>query len=131
MRRRVPMAIARYGLGIVFFVFGVMQWLDPASWFGYLPVHGIFGLSDTALVFMNGTFDLLLGALLLAGLFTRVAAGLAALHLAAVIAFWGFNDVAVRDFGLLVVAVAVLVNGADDWSADMRMSYSHRFEWVR
>lgn len=129
--RRAPFAIARYGLGIVFFLFGIMQWLDPASWFGYLPVHGVLGLSDTALVFMNGTFDLFLGALLLAGLFTRVAAGLAALHLAGVIMFLGFNDVAVRDFGLLVVALAVLWNGADEWCADMRLSYPHRFEWVR
>lgn len=110
-----PMAIARYGLGAVFLAFGIMQWSDPAGWFGYLPVHGVFGLSDATLIYLNGALDFAIGVSLLLGILTRMAAIIAALHLAGIIAFLGFNDVAVRDAGLLIVAIAIALNGPDAW----------------
>lgn len=119
--RAITPAIVRYALAIVFLVFGLDQLIRPEYWLGYLPSWlPVLGLSETTLIVMNGIFDLVLGALLALGLFTRVAAAFGGLHLLGVMVSLGYNDIAVRDFGLLIVAIAILFHGPDDYSLDER-----------
>ena len=107
-------AIARYGVGVVFFIFGISQLINPESWLGYLPsfVFNI-GISSTNLIYFNGVFDLAVGLFLFLGLFVRVFALLGSLHLLGIIVSLGFNDVAVRDLGLLIVLISIFLNGSD------------------
>lgn len=107
-------AVVRYGVGIVFLIFGISQLLNPGSWMAYLPDFALnIEISATSLIYMNGIFDLLIGILLLLGIFTRIVSLIGILHIAGIIISLGYNDVAVRDFGLLVVLVSVFLHGAD------------------
>ena len=107
-------AIARWGVGVVFFIFGISQLLNPQSWMAYLPDFALtIGVSATNLIYMNGVFDLAIGILLLFGIFTRVVSLIGILHIIGIIISIGYNDVAVRDFGLLIVLVSVFLHGAD------------------
>ncbi len=107
-------AIARWGVGIVFFIFGISQLLNPSSWMAYLPDFALnIGVNSTTLIYMNGVFDLTLGILLLLGIFTRIIALIGILHIIGIIFSLGYNDVSVRDFGLLIVLVSALIHGAD------------------
>jgi uncharacterized membrane protein YphA (DoxX/SURF4 family) len=119
---RLASKLTRYGLGIVFLIFGIWQFLDPTSWFGYLPPWATSLGSSTTLIYLNATLDTTLGLLLILGLLTRIAGIIAALHLAGIIATIGFNEVAVRDLGLAIVAVAVAAAGPDEWCLDKKFS---------
>ncbi|MBS3071676.1 DoxX family membrane protein [Candidatus Pacearchaeota archaeon] len=112
-----PIAV-RYGVGIVFFLFGLSQLTRPEAWIAYFPTDLPFGLVVNQAIMFNGIFDLILGALLLLGLFTRLFAALAALHLIGVMSVLGYNDIAIRDFGLFLGSLSILFNGADKWSLD-------------
>lgn len=116
LSRIEPFAIARYALAVVFIAFGIMQLLSPEQWYGYLPSFtSSIGLSDATLILLNGLLDLAIGILLAAGIFTRIVAIIATAHLAGIILTLGFNDVAVRDAGLLILAAAIALNGPDRW----------------
>ena len=107
-------AIARWGVGIVFFIFGISQLLNPQSWMAYLPSFALnIGINATTLIYMNGVFDLAIGILLLLGVFTRIVSLIGILHIIGIIISLGYNDVSVRDFGLLIVLVSVFLHGAD------------------
>ena len=109
----------RYGIGIVFFLFGIDQIFNSANWFAWTPSFVPFGAETFWLV--NGIFNLSIGVLLLVGFLTRIAALLATLHLVGVIFTLGYNDISIRDFGLLLGALAILLNGADKWSLDKKI----------
>ena len=106
-------AIARYGVGIVFFIFGIWQLIHPSQWFGYIPgfILGVF--SPGTIIFFNGIFDTIVGLALIRGIKVRIFAGLGTLHLLFTSITLGFNDVAIRDFGLAVVLFSVFLHGPD------------------
>jgi uncharacterized membrane protein YphA (DoxX/SURF4 family) len=107
-------SIARYGVGVVFFIFGISQLLSPENWLGYLPSFTYnLGITPGNLIFMNGIFDLVLGLFLLLGLFVRIFALLGSLHLIGIIVSLGYSDVAVRDLGLLIVLISIFLNEQD------------------
>jgi len=106
--------IARLGVGIVFFIFGIWQLSNPSSWFGYIPDFILnAGIFPGYVIFFNGILDFLIGFALLTGFFLRPAAALGILHLIITTTTLGFNDVSVRDFGLLVVLISVFLHGPD------------------
>ncbi len=114
MKKEYAPAIARYGVGIVFFIFGISQLINPENWLGYLPGYILnIGISPANLIYANGVFDLVIGALLLLGLFVRVVALISSLHLIGIIISLGYNDVAIRDFGLLIVLISIFIHGPD------------------
>ena len=118
--------LARYGVGIVFFIFGIDQLVRPSAWIAWVPDYVInfvanFGISNIGFIYFNGLFDLIVGLLLLAGLFVRVVALIGALHIAGIIFSLGYNDISVRDFGLLLVLISVFLNGSDEWCLDKKI----------
>jgi uncharacterized membrane protein YphA (DoxX/SURF4 family) len=111
--------VLRIGLSLVYLWFGINQIADPTSFLGFPPAWIL--LEPAALVFFNGVFETITATLLLFGVFNRVVAGLLGLHMVGIIVAVGYNPVAVRDFGLLVGLIAVMINGSDTyslWSAD-------------
>jgi uncharacterized membrane protein YphA (DoxX/SURF4 family) len=114
-------AVVRWGLGIVFLIFGIWQWAAPTSWYGYLPSSLPLGIAQGTAIALNGTLDFVIGALILLGLLTRIAAIIGAAHLAIIASTLGWNDVMVRDLGLVIVALGVALRGPDRLCLDQRV----------
>ncbi|MDO8460259.1 MAG: DoxX family membrane protein [Nanoarchaeota archaeon] len=125
MKFYAPMSV-RYGVGIVFLLFGISQITDPSSWLGYLPVGISNYIVPTTFILFNGVFDLTLGILLLLGLFTRIVSAIAVLHLLGILATLGYNEVSIRDFGLMLGALSVFLNGPDMWCVDRKVFRRYR-----
>jgi len=109
--------ILRIGVSIVFLWFGFNQVFDPNYFISYLPAF-VYQLpfSVISFVMFNGILELILGGLLIAGMYTRVVAFLLGLHLLAITISLGYNEIAVRDLGLTIATFAVMLNGKDKWS---------------
>ena len=131
--------IIRVALSIVFLWFGINQIINPESFLGYVPQwlypHGSQMMHEHPLQFMhnipshslhitimaNGIFETIFGILLVIGIFTRIAAFLLALHLFGIAFSLGYNDVAVRDFGLALATASLIFSGAGQLSLDNKL----------
>jgi len=117
MNKEYAPVITRIALALVFLWFGFTQVFTDML-IGYVPTWVPFAASTVGVI--SGVFELIFGGLLLIGLFTRTSAALLGLYLIGIIFSLGYNDVAVRDVGLLLVLIAVIVNGPDKWCMDVR-----------
>lgn len=104
--------------------FSLQQFMHPDMWTAYVPdsATNITGLSAVALVYVNATFELIFGAFLVLGIYTRLSAVLLALHLLDIMWIVGYGEIGVRDFGLSLALISVAMNGADMWCAEYRAS---------
>ncbi len=102
--------ILRIGLGITFFLSGILILKDDDKWIHMLPEWFSKRIpSARSFMIVTAVGDLVLGTWLLSGYFTGVAALLAALHLVGVLIVSGreeFHEV-YRDIGLLFASVAL------------------------
>lgn len=107
--------ILRIGIALVFIWFGANQFTNTSAWIGYVPDYVIkaLSMSAAAVVHLNGIFEIVFGALLLFGFYTRLAAFLLALHIIDITFIVGLDSIGVRDFGLASATVAIWLNGAD------------------
>ena len=114
--------IIRISLALVLLWFGIDEIINPENWFGYIPswLTSILPLDIGTFIIMNGIFEIIVGFLLLIGLHTRIIAFIAALHLLSITIAVGYNDIAVRDFGLTLMAVSLIFSGAGIFSLDNR-----------
>src|SRR3989344_969839 len=120
--------IVRMSLALVLLWFGISQLINPESFLGYIPqwmhehplqlMHNIPKPSVHVVLTFNGIADTLLGLLLLMGFYTRLTAFIAALHLLSIAFSLGYNDIAIRDFGLSLMALSVVFSGAGILSLD-------------
>jgi uncharacterized membrane protein YphA (DoxX/SURF4 family) len=106
-------AIVRIGVSLVFLYFGISQLVDPFAWTGWVPGFVSNIINANLLVHINGIAEIVLGLLLIAGIFTRIAALLLALHLYGIAATIGFNPIGARDFGLATATLSVFFSGTD------------------
>ncbi|MBI2004105.1 DoxX family membrane protein [Candidatus Pacearchaeota archaeon] len=109
--------LVRYAIGLVFLLFGVDQLMKPALWTAWIPQFIPFEPANMVLI--NGLFDLAIGIFLILGLFLRPFAAIGIIHLITIIASVGYNDIGIRDFGLLLVLVAVFLQGPDKYCLDI------------
>lgn len=105
--------IARIGLAGVLLWFGTQQFIDPLYWSGYAPAwaSSLLPLSLTGTVYMNAALEVLCGALILLGLFTRVAAFVMGIHLVFIAISLGHTEIAVRDWGLSFALFGIALAG--------------------
>ncbi|MEK6824274.1 MAG: DoxX family membrane protein, partial [Nanoarchaeota archaeon] len=108
-------------IGITFFLIGLDQLLKPSLWASYFPQALPFSIQVAQAVLLNGLFDMFIGALLLAGLLTRIASAFATIHLVGVIFILGYNDISIRDIGLALAALSIFFHGSDNWCLDSRL----------
>lgn len=122
LRATAPVVL-RVALALVFFWFGTQQLNNPASWVRFLPgfLSGL-PVALTTVVALNGWFEIMAAMALLVGLYTRVVAGLLALHLLGITLTLGLNAIGIRDFGLTFAALALALQGAGPWSFDKKFS---------
>jgi len=103
--------VLRLGLSFVFLWFGINQLIDPSNFMGYLPEFLLNLSFASSLVMLNGFVDLLEGLFFLSGKFVRPTAIVAFVHLFAITLSLGYNDIAIRDVGLLFAIAAVFLHG--------------------
>lgn len=115
-------AIVRLGLGLVFLWFGLTQIFNGQSFLGYLPSFAKqIPLAPLTLILLNGILDTVIGLFYIIGILTRLTAFVAMLHLCLVVIGLGYNDIAVRDVGLIIMSLSVMINGADYWTFDAHL----------
>ena len=114
--------LLRVGLATVFLYFGISQLLHPEAFVGWLPKEvSMLPFSPRTFVVLNGGFEVFFGTLLLAGLFTRVSALLLGLHLFGITLSIGFSEIGVRDFGLSVATLALVLLGPGAYNLEERL----------
>lgn len=99
------------GLAFVFISFGIDKFLNPEVWIGWMPawLDGSLGFSVNQWLQITGVTEIVFGALLVVPIriVQKIGSLLVALHLVAILTQVGWNDVAVRDTGLLAMAIAL------------------------
>ncbi len=97
----------RLALAFVFLWFGIDKFFHPAYWLSaWVPASVIhmaaaFHVASGAVVYAVGVFELLVGISLLANMFVGLFGSLAVAFLVVVSLFSGFNEILVRDIGLI------------------------------
>ncbi len=113
--------IARLSISLVFLWFGFNEIINTEVWVTWLPQFAYnLPIAPTTLVLINGTFEIIFGGLLLAGLFTRITAFLLFIHLLGIAFSVGYNDVAIRDLGLSLVTLSIFLSGPDRWCLEKK-----------
>lgn len=99
------------GLAFVFIYFGIDKFLNPLVWIGWMPtwLNGSLGFSVDQWLQIIAVTEIVFGAMLLMPIriVQKIGSVLVALHLVAILTQTGWNDVAVRDIGLLTMAIAL------------------------
>ena len=118
-KEEIGLLFLRLGLGGVFLWFGIDKFINPDVWSSLIPISG------SAFLNVLGIVEILVGVLVLIGLFTRVFASVAALMLVGIIiSIWtsfGFDYSIVRDGGLLFLALGIAFIGPGANSVDWKM----------
>ncbi len=97
-------------LGVVFAWFGYHELLLPGEWTQYVPVISESSSLAVILVLAHGWVLLVLAAALVAGIAPRIAAAIASvvlLEIVIALAATGLSDTALRDVGVLGLAVCL------------------------
>jgi uncharacterized membrane protein YphA (DoxX/SURF4 family) len=108
------------GLGAMLLAAGAHKLVQPGPWAGYVTdwLAPLLVVSPVTFMLVNGWLELGFAALLLADRYTPAAAAVAAVSLAATVAYLAvvwllsgqFGDVLARDVGLLALALVVFVD---------------------
>jgi uncharacterized membrane protein YphA (DoxX/SURF4 family) len=107
----------RFGLAITFLWIGVLIFKNPEAWSGYLQpwAAGLVPIPLEQAMIGTAILDILIGFFLLIDVLTWLAALLGAIHLIIVLAVSGITDITVRDIGLLVAALALMIDSLPQW----------------
>ncbi|MCF7871953.1 DoxX family protein [Candidatus Woesearchaeota archaeon] len=108
----------RISISLMFLWFGINQVLDAKNFMGYLPEFILSTNNPEIYVIINGLIEILLGAALIIGIFTRPVSILLSAHLLIISISLGYNDIMIRDMGLTLATIAIFLYGPDKWSLD-------------
>ena len=119
MRNRIGLLLLRVSLGVVFLLFGIgkfrgdiwAQTMRSMDFFQRLPWN-----VDTSIM-LTGTIEVIIGICLIIGFLSRYAAVAAVLMLISIIWLLQFQEI--RDFGLLGVAVCLMITSELSWGMDL------------
>ncbi len=112
-RFRLATWILTIGLVAVFAWFGIDKFITPAAWLGWMPawMDGLAGMPVETWLKVVGALEILFAILLLIPIrnIRRTGAVLIALQLLSILPIAGFNDVGLRDFAMMMSAIALAV----------------------
>lgn len=112
-RIRLATWILTLGLFAVFGWFGIDKFLTPAAWLGWMPawMDGLAGLPIGTWLQIVGALEILFAVMLVIPMRSvrRAGAIFMALQLLAILPIAGFNDVGLRDFALMMSAMALAI----------------------
>ena len=112
MQRKVfPNLLLTLGLAFVFGYFGADKFVHPEFWLGWIPLwmEGLLTFSRTGWLMIIGFTEILFALMILIPVRTirQIGTVLIALHLVAILTQTGWNDIAVRDIGLLFMTLGL------------------------
>ena len=119
MQKYAPLVV-RIAMSVVFLWFGVNQLIQPDMFMGYLPNFLLQSDYAQMAIYANGLAEVILGTMLIVGFYTKAAALLLSLHLLSIIITLGYNDIAVRDLGLMLATFSIFMGGGDEWTLDKK-----------
>lgn len=107
-------SLVRVSIAGVFLWFGINQLLEPNNWTGFLPLWADnLPLSLETLIYLHGSFETILGAVLLVGYKPRIIAALLALSLTMTTIHLNYGPVMVRDIALIGATLSIVLHGDD------------------
>ncbi len=100
-----------WGLAFVFVYFGIDKFVHPNLWLGWMPLwmdNGFLSLPLDTWFYGIAIAEIVIAVMLIlpVRIIQKIGALLGIVHLSAVLTQTGWNDVAVRDIGLVCMAVA-------------------------
>ena len=111
-RNYLPGILLSAGLAFVLGNFGIDKFVHPLIWIGWLPdwMDGLASLSKEAWLTVIAIAEIIMAVLILIPVRQVRMTGciLIALHLLGILTQVGWNDIAVRDIGLLAAVLALL-----------------------
>ncbi len=103
--------ILALSLGFVLAMFGIWKFTEPDMWIGWMPMwmEGLMGMERMMWLQVIGAAEIVFAALVIIPirLVRKTGAALIALHLIGILTQTGWNDIAVRDIGLLGSSLAL------------------------
>mgnify|MGYP001558659262 CR=1 FL=1 len=107
----------RVGLAITFLWIGILIFKNPESWGGYLQpwVYELLPIPLEQAMIGTAILDIIIGTFLLVDFLPWLAALVGAIHLVIVLTVSGITDITVRDIGLLVGALALMIDSLPQW----------------
>jgi len=116
-----PSIVLRIAISIVLFWFGVSGLFYTSTMVGYVPDWAnIAGETLELTIQINGFIELILGLLIFTGLFLRLATIFFIIHMGLILAAVGYNEIGVRDFGLLLSGVALYLTNDHTLTLDAK-----------
>ena len=99
------------GLAFVFGYFGIDKFVHPDIWIGWMPMwmEGLMGMTREMWLPIIGASEVMLAVMLIipVRIIQRIGAILVALHLVAILTQVGWNDIGIREIGLLMSALSL------------------------
>lgn len=110
--KKISFHILRVGLAITFLWIGVLIFKNPEAWGGYLQpwAAGLLPIPLAQAMIGTAILDITIGLFLLFDFLPWLAALVGAIHLGIVLTTSGITDITVRDIGLLVAALALMID---------------------
>ncbi|MBS3143557.1 DoxX family membrane protein [Candidatus Woesearchaeota archaeon] len=114
-KTKIATLILRVALGFIFFWFGMDKIINPIDWKGFItPALSKLIFVDLGIfILLLGIIEIILGIMLILGLFTRTASVIVLIHLIMVVMTQGFNQISIRDFGLIAIALYLIMIKSD------------------
>ena len=113
--------VLRFALGLVVGWFGVNMFIAPEFWGQLIPGFVTAVIPVSTAVMINGVIEITLSLALIFGVYTRIAAWILTLHIFGIIFILGYGPIAVRDFGLMLAAVALGLSEDNVWSLGKKL----------
>lgn len=99
------------GVAFVFLYFGIDKFVHPEFWIGWMPswIDGLAGQTVGTWLQIIGISEIAIGVAVLipVRILQKIATLFATIHLIGILTQVGWNDVAVRDIGLISMTVAL------------------------
>ncbi len=103
----------KIGLIFIFGYFGIDKFLHPLLWIGWIPpwMDGLLGMTKDVWLQIIGGMEMLFALLLLIPIrpIQKTGAALMALNLIGILTQVGWNDMGARDFGLMMMSIALFL----------------------
>lgn len=112
---RISHLILRLSLAFVFLWFGIDKFFHPGYWFdAWMPQFVInlglsLNISPNNLIYGIGAVELLIGISFVSNMFVDFFAMIAVIFLIGISLFYGFNEVLVRDVGIIGALLALML----------------------
>jgi len=108
--------VLRVGMAITFLWIGILILRDWQAWGGFVQpwVTDLLPLSLKHIMISTAWLDIAIGAFLLFGWFTWLAALIGSLHLFSVLLVSGINEITVRDIAIVAGTLALFVDSVPE-----------------